>query len=390
MATRAAAGDLEERVKISVRQVSGAPVVSVRVWLLAGARDESLPGLALVTGRTLTEGSSDRDWIAISEQAESRGAAIAGFGGAEMIGLAIDALAEDWALALDWAAELSLRSRFPSERVEWTSRQAVAELRSMGDQPEVVTGWAFLKQLYAPHPRSRPLHGNADSLMRITAEDCRSFHQSALERGVIVTVAGDVDQDISRTRIRELFGGVRGLARESEAPMPIEGLKESILEVPLYTGDQAHLLMGHLSVPVSHSAVPALQIAAVVLGAGPGLTGRIPQRVREQEGLAYSVDVDFLAGAGFDPGRLAIYIGTAPTAIEKAERAITEEIDRLLSSGPTEREFSDAKSYLIGRAPFHRETARQWANLLAQAQFYGMPFDDQSWVVDRWHNLTET
>ncbi len=378
------------RIAIKVRHVPGAPVVSVRVWLLAGARDESIPGLALVTGRALLEGSTDRDWVAISEEAESRGIAIAGFGGVEIIGLGIDALAEDWDLALEWAAELTLQPQFPAERVDWVARQAAAELRSMGDQPEVVTGWAFLKQLYTPHPRSRPTHGSAASLARILPEHCKEFHRGALERGIVVAASGWVDEDLMASKIQELFSGVRSRESKLEMRASIEGLDDSILEVSLDSGDQAHLLMGHLSLPLNHPDVPALQIAAVGLGAGSGLTGRIPQRIREKEGLAYSVGVEVLAGAGFDPGRLVIYVGTAPTSLKQAEAAVVEELDQLIVSGLAEQEFNDARSYLIGREPFHRETARQWADLAAETEIFGIPLDDESWVIDRWRNLTNS
>ena len=40
---------------------------------------------------------------------------------------------------------------------------------------------------------------------------------------------------------------------------------------------------------------------------------------------------------------------------------------------------ADAKAYLSGREPFRRETARQWAEILAEAEFYGLPFDDPAW-----------
>jgi zinc protease len=373
--------DYESRVVVKARHVPGAPVLSVRVWLRAGSREEAIPGLALVTGRALVEGSSERDWRTVLEEAESRGIGIAGFGGAEAIGIAIDALAEDWELALEWAAELSLSPQFSADRVSWCTRRAAAELQSLGDQPEIVTEWAFLKQLYSPHPRARPLHGTVTSLARITRNDCRSFHQRALGRGVIVAAAGNVDEALLRARLEELFKESRGRAGSLGNPPAVQGLAESDLEVPIDSTDQAHLFLGHLTLPLKHPAVPALQVAAVVLGAGSGLTGRIPERVREQEGLAYSVGVDLLAGAGLDSGRFVVYVGTAPTNLRQAERSVIEEIDRLASSGITDQELSDAKSYLIWRDPFHRETARQWSDLLAESE-YTAPLNPITGIVE--------
>jgi hypothetical protein len=45
---------------------------------------------------------------------------------------------------------------------------------------------------------------------------------------------------------------------------------------------QAHLYAGHLTVRRADEDFDALALAAVVLGAGSGLTGRIPERIRER------------------------------------------------------------------------------------------------------------
>lgn len=152
--------------------------------------------------------------------------------------------------------------------------------------------------------------------------------------------------------------------------------------------DQAHLYAGHLTVPRNHPDLPALAVVGVVLGAGAGLSGRLPTRIREQEGLAYHVDVSTAAGSGIDPGRLMAYVGTSPRTCAQAERAVREELARLVESGVEEKEFEEARSYLIGHDPFRRETARQWAELLAEAEFYGLKTDRPEWIVEVLRKLT--
>ncbi|TNF78064.1 MAG: insulinase family protein, partial [Acidobacteria bacterium] len=153
------------------------------------------------------------------------------------------------------------------------------------------------------------------------------------------------------------------------------------------SADQAHFYAGHLTVAANHPAVPALELVSVVLGSGSGLTARIPYRIREQEGLAYVVGAETVAGAGLDPGRLVIYVGTAPENLSRTEQAVREEMTRLLESGITDQEMQDARAYLLGREPFRRETARQWSEILAAAELYGLPVDDPEWVKARWSRL---
>ena len=140
--------------------------------------------------------------------------------------------------------------------------------------------------------------------------------------------------------------------------------------------DQAHLYIGHLTVPRRHPDYAALELLAVILGSGAGLTGRIPVRIREREGLAYTAYAQTAAGAGTDPGRLVAYVGTSPATVEQAERGVVEEIARLVDGGIEDAELEEARAYLLGREPFRRETARQWAELLIDAEHYGLPLDD--------------
>jgi zinc protease len=361
--------------EIRVRRVEGAPVVAIRLWLRAGGRQEPIPGQALVTGRMLTEGTRQRDWRRIAEEAEGKGMILQSSGNFESIGLSIDALAQDWELALEWAAELLLTPAFPEDRCAWIAKQAAAELESMADQPEVKTAWRFMEQLYAPHPRSRPLHGSEESLLALTPADCAELHHRALAHGVLASVAGAVDEDAVRERLLSLLSGLPpDLEPYPEPPAPAGSVRRGVVRTD--AEDQAHLYAGHLTVPRRHPDYAALEVLAVVLGSGAGLTGRIPARIREREGLAYTAYAQTVAGSGLDPGRLVAYVGTSPATVEQAERGVAEEIARLVSDGILDTELEEARAYLLGREPFRRETARQWADLLIEAGEYGIPLDD--------------
>jgi len=361
--------------EVRVRRVEGAPVVAVRLWLRAGGRQEPIPGQALVAGRMLTEGTRRRDWKRIAEEAEGKGMVLQSNGTFESIGVSVDALAQDWELALEWAAELLLEPAFPEDRCAWLSRQAAAELESMADQPEVKTAWGFLEQLYTPHPRSRPLHGNEASLLGLTPADCAEFHHRSLAHGVLASVAGVVDADAVRERLLQLLGAPPPDAQPfPEPPAPGGLVRRSFVKTD--AEDQAHLYAGHLTVPRCHPDYAALEVLAVILGSGAGLTGRIPARIREREGLAYTAYAQTVAGSGLDRGRLVAYVGTSPATVEKAERGVAEEIARLVEDGILDTELEEARAYLLGREPFRRETARQWADLLIEAEEYGLPLDD--------------
>ena len=367
-----------------VRRIEGAPVCALRLWLPGGCRNETVPGQAAVTGRMLSEGTAGKSWKQLAVELEERGASLSSFGTAESHGLMLDGLAHDWQWILELAAELLFESSFPEERCRWLRDQAGAELDSLADQPDVVTAWAFMDQLYRPHPACRPVLGTRDGLNRLRAADCRRFHRRAVERGGLLSVAGEIDEDAVSRRVLELFAPVLSCDRQEAEHMPPEPVGgEPRREVDAGSGEQAHLFLGHLTVARSHDDVPALEALAVTLGAGSGLAGRIPNRIREREGLAYTAQAHTVSGAGRDPGRLVVYIGTSPDTVDRAEALAREELERFVADGVTDQELADARSYLLGREPFVRETARQWADLLCEALYFGLPLDDDDYLASR-------
>jgi zinc protease len=375
------------RLVVRARRLEGAPILSLRAWVRGGARLESRPGEALVCGRLLGEGTARRDFREIAEASEARGMSLHGFGGFETHGVSCDALAHDWEAAIDGVAELLLESAFPAERCAWLRRQAEGELESLADQADVLTGWGFLAQLYSPHPLARPLQGSAESLAVLRPEECAAFHVDGLERGVLVTIAGAIDEAAAEARIRERLETLRGERIPAPVPAAPSGVMPARTEVSTSAQDQAHLFMGHLTVRRADPDYPAFELLSVVHGAGSGLAGRIPTRIREHDGLAYTAVASAAAGAGLDPGRLVIYVGTSPDTLERAERGVREELERLLHDGLTDEEVDEARSYLVGREPFRRETARQWSDLMAETELYGLPVEDPEWTLYRYREL---
>ena len=227
-------------------------MVAIRVWLPGGTTAEAAHGEAWVAGRMLVEGTGTRDWRRIADEAESRGVAIGADAGFDAQGVAVDALADDLDRALAWAAELVLDSEFPEERCRWMVRQTIAELEQMEDHPDVKTSWAFACQLYGSQARGRPLQGSVRGLRQLDSTVCRRFHTACLERGAIVSVAGDLDEAAAERAASALFGDLadpRFDGDEGSALSRQEGLLQS---VELDDSEQAHWFGGAITVSRNH------------------------------------------------------------------------------------------------------------------------------------------
>ncbi|MXW00006.1 MAG: insulinase family protein [Holophagales bacterium] len=375
------------RLRLAALRVPDSGVVAARVWLRGGSRVGPSPGLALLCGRMLVEGTARRTWREIAEQAEARGVSLNGFASAEVHGLSIDALADDAGLALEWLAELVLEPGFDRGRFKLLRDQTLGELRSLADRPEVVAGWTFRDQLYHPHPLASPSQGTSESLAALTPEDCLRFHGDALARGGVVAVAGDIDEDAVLADLARLFGGsAKGAIRTVEPPAP-RGRSEKRIELVTGSRAQAHVYAGHFTVDRRHPDLPELRALGILLGSD-GLAGRIPHRVREQEGLAYATHVDVLAGAGTDPGALSVYLGTHPDHVERGLELVREALHEVIERPPEAAVLEACKTGMYGREPFLTETAGLWAGLLVDALLFDLPSYRRSWRLERIERLS--
>ena len=378
------------RLRLAALRVPATDVVAARAWLRGGARTEPSAGLARLTGRMLVEGTEARDWREIAEQAEARGISIDGSATAEVHGLAVDAIASDAGLALDWLAELLLSPSFSGDRFGLLRDQTLGDLLSLADRPDVVTGWAFRDHLYHPHPLAAPGPGTPESLAGLSPQDCRRFHEQSLARGGVVAVAGAIDEQEALRRLEGLFGtvGDPGTAPAAACePAPPCGRAERRVEVGTASREQAHVFAGHFTVNRTHADLPELRALGILLGSD-GLAGLIPNRIREQEGLAYATHVDLLAGAGTDPGALSVYLGTHPDRVERALELVRDSLQHVLERPPEAAVLEECRTGMFGREPFATETAGQWAGLLVDALLFDLPGYRRSFRLERIERLT--
>jgi zinc protease len=101
--------------------------------------------------------------------------------------------------------------------------------------------------------------------------------------------------------------------------------------------------------------------------------GRLGDRIRERDGMAYyalgSLDANII------PGPLMIRAGVSPENVDRAVAAIDEELTAFAKDGPTEKEMTESRQYLIGSMPRTLETNLGIANYLQTEEFFGLGLD---------------
>ena len=354
------------------------PTVSITASVLAGARydPESKAGLAIMVSRLLDEGTENRTSLEIADAIESVGGAIDTDGSFERIIAMAGVLNKDVDLGLELLSDLLIRPIFPQEYVDKEKERTLAEIVSAQDRPQVVAGWAFNELVYQNHPLHRPSHGYPSTVERLTREDLLDFHRRYfVPNNVIVSVVGDFQVPELLPKIEKAFGDWE--ANAVIFPIYPEPTRQNTKRVKFITmpAQQLNIYLGHLGVTRTNADYYALQVLDTILGGGAGFTARIPQRLRDELGLAYTTFASITMTAGLDPGRFVAFIGTSPENMKLAIDELLNEIRRIIEEPVTAQELQDAKDYLTGSFVFAFESSPQIARFLVHAQVYGLGFD---------------
>jgi zinc protease len=354
------------------------PTVSITASVLAGARHdpESKAGLAIMVSRLLDEGTENRTSFEIADAIESVGGAIDTDGSFERIIAMAGVLNKDVDLGLELLSDLLIRPIFPQEYVDKEKERTLAEIVSAQDRPQVVAGWAFNELVYQDHPLHRPSHGYPNTVERLTRDDLVEFHRRYfVPNNIILSVVGDFQVPEFLPKIEKAFGGWE--AKPVIFPIYPEPIRQNTKRVKFITmpAQQLNIYLGHLGISRTNPDYYALQVLDTILGGGAGFTARIPQRLRDELGLAYTTFASITMTAGWDPGRFVSFIGTSPENMKLAIDELLNEIRRIIEEPVTAQELQDAQDYLTGSFVFGFESSPQIARFLVHAQVYGLGFD---------------
>jgi zinc protease len=351
----------------------GAPVCAIRIHLRGGPSLDppGREGTAYLTGALLDQGTRRRDERALATLLEPAGGEIGG----DASGLRGSIVAPQWRLLVRVMVELVTEPTFPARDVRVQHARMLHRLAVERDDPRQQGGIRFRKLVYGDHWIGRPAYGTLESVEGIEPRHLRAHHRKHWVAGrATIAVCGDVDpRDVQRAFARALSRWEMGrpLPRR-QAPMPEPSVRTDVFAAQR---QQVHLYLGHLGIRRADPDYVPLVVLDHILGTGPGFTNRIARRLRDELGLAYSVNASIHSSAGILPGLFTAYIGTSPENVGVAVEGFLREIHRIQDEPVTAEELEVARSYLLGSFSMGFDRASRRASFVLSREIHGLPDD---------------
>ncbi len=369
--------ELPNGIVVLVRENHSSPSVVVSGYLRVGAYDErpEQAGLAAFTASTLMRGTTHRTFEQIYEELESVGASVGISGGTHTTGFGTKSLVEDLPLTLDILADALRCPTFPYDEVEKLRGEILTDLGERAHDTQRMAGLTFHELAYPEeHPYARSLIGYAETVNALGRDDLAEFYAGGYgPQGMVIVVVGAVKTGDALTQVEDAFGDWEGNIYE-RTPLPevarITEIREGVVSIPGKT--QSDIVLGY---PGPSRFEPDFLDAIVcntILGVF-GLMGRLGERVRDEQGLAYYSFSRVDGGPG--PGPWRIVAGVNPVNVERSIASIRAEVARICEEQVDEGELDDNKAFITGSLPLRLETNEGVTRAILDMERYGLGLD---------------
>lgn len=356
---------LENGLLLIHQQVSAAPVVTVDVWVRAGAAVEPEPwfGMAHFLEHMIFKGTDRLLPGSFDQIIENRGGVTNAATSHDYAHFFISTAAADLPETLPHLADLLLHAAIPDQEFELERDVVLEEIRQSFDDPDGLGFQVLLETLYQSHPYGRPVLGDAVKLLERSPQEMRWFHQAHYQpENMTVVVVGDVAWEQTLELADRAFAE---FSNRADCPRPaikreppLTEIRRQTLELPRL--GLARLMLGWVGPGVdSLRHAYGLDLLSALIASGR--TSRLVRELREERYLVQDINSGFSLQR--DSSLFTITAWLDPAHLDQVEAIIGDRLSELGSVPIGEVELKRCQRLLCNDYAFSTETASQLAGL---------------------------
>ncbi len=331
---------------------------------------------AQLAGSLLMRGTKTKSRQQTQDEMQKLNAAINVNGALSSASASISTTAENLAPALRLAVEILREPALPESDFDQIRKQQIAGVERGRTEPSVLVG-QLLQATLSPYPRNdvhhiRTIDEEIEDLNKVTLDDVKKFHQQfyGASQGELIVV-GKFDNAALQKASAELLGAWKSASPHVRIMNNYKDVSRINTKIETPDKENAQFSAGlRLRMKDSDADYPAMVLANYMFGGG-GLTSRVPDRIRNREGLSYSVGTSFSTPGAGDAGVFSMSAIANPANTPKVEASFMDELSKTLRDGFTAAELASAKKALQDERTGGRSSDGGMLSLISVREQYG-------------------
>ncbi len=346
--------------------------VSVKGGLAADPSDR--PGLSELLAKVVSLGTKTRSAKQIAEDIEAAGGDLSTNSDGDRTSVTTSVLSSKTDAAVSLLADILENATFPDSEVTLAKKNLSDSLRQREAEPHFQASRALAKVMFPDNPYS-VIAPTQESLSQTTPTELRTEYARRFRPDEAILIAvGDFDVLKMTALVKEKLGGWKApeTPAVAAAPKPTVTPPHSIAYVARPNSVQTTLVFAAFGPLRGDSDYEAVEVANAIYG---GIfSSRLVLNIREDKGYTYSPGSSLQIFHSAGTVRTRADVRNAVTGASFNE--ITYEMDRLVTTSPTDEELSKAKLCLLGIKAIQLQSRGTVAEELATLWGYGLPPDE--------------
>lgn len=348
-----------------------AMVAAVRGGLAADPTDR--PGLAELLANTLNQGTKSRSARQLAEELQGAGGDFQARAERDGITVSTNVLSADSGTALTILADVLQNATFPDNEVALAKRNLSDSLKQRESRPDFLADRALSKAIFGNSPYS-VVAPTQESIQATTPEQLRTeFARRFRPDGAILVAVGDLDAAKTETLIREKLGSWKSsqMAPVDQSPRPSGDSPHALFLVSRQGSVQTTLALGTVGPLAGDTDYEAAEVANAIYGGA--FSSRLTSNIREDKGYTYTPQSSLETFR--EAGILRMQADVRNTVTAPTFNEITYELNRMVTTTPTDEELNKAKRFLLGIQAILLQSRGSVAQQLADNWMLGLPPD---------------
>ena len=313
---------------------------AIGIWVGNGSRFEpaELSGVSHFIEHMIFKGTEKRSARHIAVAMDAMGGQANAFTAKEVTCYYMRVLDTHVQTAAELLADMFLHSKFDQSDLELERGVVLEEIDMYEDSPEDVATEKLFESCFEGSALGRPILGYEETLEKMTSRTLHDFVRDYYHPAdTVVAISGHYSSaDIEY--ICRLFSEMEGEGRNVITPAaytPRVVVRPKEIE-------QNHLCIGFPGLALADERRYAYRLLNAIIG--DGMSSRLFQTVREQNGLCYSV-YSFVQSHA-ETGMFSVYIGLSKEQEERAAALVREVLEGFCKDGPTRDELSRCREQM--------------------------------------------